>query len=117
VLRNVINHHIGHHMPGWIGKGSRHERGYGAAWVKLRESILRRDNYLCQACLTTGRPTEATHVDHITPKAKGGSDDEGNLQSLCKPCHEAKTTAEAAEAQGRTVKDRATFDATGRVEW
>ena len=56
-------------------------------------------------------------MDHITPKAKGGSDDEGNLQSLCKPCHEAKTTAEAAEAQGRTVKDRATFDATGRVEW
>jgi 5-methylcytosine-specific restriction protein A len=104
-------------MPGWTGKGSRHKRGYGAQWVKLREFILRRDRYLCQACLKDNRYTEATHVDHITPKAKGGTDDDDNLQSLCRPCHEAKTTREAAEAQGREVKDKATFDRTGRVVW
>lgn len=38
--------------------------------------------------------TVANHVDHITPKADGGSDDDCNLQSLCAPCHEAKTKAE-----------------------
>lgn len=83
----------------------------------MRAYILRRDSFLCQACLREGRATEATHVDHIKPKAKGGTDDEGNLQALCRPCHDAKTTREAAEAQGREVKDRAKFDAAGRVVW
>lgn len=68
---------------------SRHDRGYGTAWDKLRLRILKRDKHLCQGCLP--RPTPATQVDHITPKAKGGTDDEDNLQSLCAPCHEAKT--------------------------
>lgn len=72
---------------------SRHARGYGTAWDKLRARILKRDNHLCQACLP--RPTPATHVDHIKPKAKGGDDTEANLQSLCQPCHEAKSIRDA----------------------
>ena len=80
-------------MTGWH-KTSRHERGYGSVWVKLRERILRRDDYLCQPCLAKGRPTQATEVDHITPKAKGGTDDDGNLQSICNPCHVSKTAIE-----------------------
>jgi len=79
-------------MP-W-SKQSRHARGYGTAWDKLRKLILTRDNHLCQACLRNGRPTPATHVDHITPKAKGGTDEHTNLQALCEPCHTAKTTIE-----------------------
>lgn len=70
---------------------SRHQRGYGTAWDKLRKAILTRDKHLCQACLAKGRPTPARHVDHIVPKAKGGTDDEANLQSLCVPCHDEKT--------------------------
>ena len=73
---------------------SRHERGYGSAWVKLRKVILKRDSYLCQACLAQGRPTPATDVDHIKPKAQGGTDDVANLQSLCRACHEDKTKRE-----------------------
>lgn len=85
----------------WQGQGSRHERGYGAAWVKLRDRILKRDGYLCQACLRNGRPTPLgvkpyDHaVDHIKPKAKGGTDDHDNLESLCAPCHDAKTAADS----------------------
>lgn len=41
----------------------------------------------------------ATIVDHIKPKAERGSDDEANLQSICKPCHDAKTQAEAARGR------------------
>ena len=85
----------------WQGQGSRHERGYGAAWVKLRLTILNRDAYLCQHCLADGRPTTATDVDHIKPKAKGGTDDDDNLQSLCRPCHDAKT---AADNQGASLR-------------
>lgn len=83
---------------------SRHERGYGSAWVKLRERILKRDDYLCQPCQREGRITTATQVDHITPKAKGGGDEDGNLQGICATCHLTKSEREAAEAQGRKPK-------------
>jgi 5-methylcytosine-specific restriction protein A len=81
----------------WRHEGSRHERGYGHQWVKLRGHILRRDDYLCQPCLRQGRPTQATQVDHIIPKAQDGTDDPENLQSICEPCHKAKTKAETSK--------------------
>lgn len=73
---------------------SRHSRGYGAAWDKLRLRILARDLHLCQPCKRKGRATPATQVDHIVPKAKGGTDDEANCQSICADCHMVKTAVE-----------------------
>jgi len=74
--------------------GSTTERGYGHAWRKLREVVLKRDNYLCVQCRKDGRLTEATDVDHILNKAKGGTDSIDNLQSLCDSCHKIKTANE-----------------------
>ena len=85
-------------------KQSRHERGYGSRWDKLRQVVLARDMHLCQLCLAEGRPTPARQVDHIIPKAKGGTDDLTNLQGICPEHHRAKTERETAEAQGRGVK-------------
>ncbi len=73
---------------------SRHKRGYGTAWDKLRKVILARDNHLCQACLARGLTTPGNHVDHILSKAKGGTDDTANLRTLCKPCHSRKSNEE-----------------------
>lgn len=84
----------------WADKGSRHERGYDAAWVRTTKRILKRDNYLCQECLRQGRMTPLKvrprdhAVDHIIPKAQGGGNEDSNLQSLCAPCHDAKTARE-----------------------
>jgi 5-methylcytosine-specific restriction protein A len=96
----------GPRMSGWH-KTSRHERGYGGQWVRLRAAILQRDMHLCQPCLRKGRPTPAQAVDHITPKAKGGTDDHDNLEATCHACHKAKTLAE------RGAKARVTFGADG----
>jgi hypothetical protein len=85
-------------------QASRRERGYGPEWDRLRETILQRDEYLCVACRKTGVLTAARTVDHILPKSEGGSDDPANLQSLCKPCHEAKTAAENAARWGKRDK-------------
>ncbi len=77
-------------------KESRHARGYGAAWTRLRLLILERDGYICRCaeCRKTGRLRVATEVDHRIPKAKGGTDDPANLQAIAKPCHERKSLLE-----------------------
>src|SRR5262245_23908439 len=82
---------------GWRapGRGSRQARGYGAAWTRLRATVMRRDGYLCQPCRRVERLTPADEVDHVVPKAQGGSDDLTNLEAICTPCHKAKTQREA----------------------
>jgi 5-methylcytosine-specific restriction protein A len=81
-------------------RGTRHARGYGSQWDKKRERILIRDQGLCQECLRNGRLTEvgvkkfSYYCDHIVPKEDGGSDDDDNLQALCRSCHTAKTDQE-----------------------
>lgn len=79
---------------------SRQSRGYGQQWVRLRARILERDNHLCRPCLAAGRVTAANQVDHIKPKAQGGNDADDNLQAICKPCHDDKTTRDG----GGTVR-------------
>lgn len=76
------------------GKTAR-ERGYGTAWRRLRQVVLTRDRHMCQACLAKGRFTPATEVDHVIPKAKGGTDALDNLAALCTPCHREKTTRDS----------------------
>lgn len=81
-------------------RGSRQERGYGAEWEQLRKRILRRDKGLCQPCLKAGHPRPAQAVDHIVPKAEGGTDADDNLQAICTECHRAKTAEEAQRGRG-----------------
>jgi 5-methylcytosine-specific restriction enzyme A len=50
-----------------------------------------RDNPLCVHCARDQRSTVACEVDHVIALVNGGIDDETNLQSLCHPCHVAKT--------------------------
>jgi hypothetical protein len=33
-------------------------------------------------------------VDHIVPRARGGTHEDSNLQPLCKNCHDAKSAKE-----------------------
>ena len=87
----------------WANQPSRHERGYGWRWEKLRARILKRDGYLCQPCKRQGRVTQATEVDHIKPKAKDGADDEANLQAICTPCHDAKSAIDAGRRPRRVI--------------
>ncbi len=70
----------------------------GRPWRRKRAAILVRDEYTCQTC---GIITLQLEVDHIVNRARGGSDDEANLQALCIPCHKLKTAAESAEGAGR----------------
>jgi 5-methylcytosine-specific restriction protein A len=67
-------------------------RAYGRKWQPIRAAVLRRDAYICQHC---GQPAgKSAHVDHIVPKAEGGTDDQDNLETLCRGCHSRKTVRE-----------------------
>ena len=71
------------------------ERGYGHAWRKIRKRIAERDHHLCQPCQRAGRTTVFDEVDHIVPKARGGTDDDANLECICRRCHREKTARES----------------------
>lgn len=61
-----------------------------AEWLRIRARQLARAP-MCEGC----ERAAAREVDHIRPISEGGSRrDPGNLQSLCKPCHSAKTNAQ-----------------------
>ncbi|MEW5248904.1 HNH endonuclease [Microbulbifer sp. 2201CG32-9] len=84
-------------------RGSSAKRGYGAKWRRLRAIIIERDSGLCQACKAEGKYQSGSHVDHITPKAQGGTDEPHNLQLLCVEHHKRKTAQEGkgARREGR----------------
>ena len=75
----------------------------GRPWRRIRERVLRRDQGLCRHCRDKGRVTVATEVHHVVPVAKGGTDDEANLLSLCRDCHEAADLAERGARRRRAV--------------
>ena len=60
-------------------------RGYGTDWRRTRDEHLKLNPY-CVQCGKVG-----SHVDHIVSRAQGGSDNPGNLQTLCPNCHSRKT--------------------------
>jgi 5-methylcytosine-specific restriction protein A len=77
------------------------ERKRGYSGVKDRNRIRKRDCGLCQECKRQGRVAAGHQVDHIIPLWAGGSDEDNNKETLCIPCHDAKTAREAKQrAQG-----------------
>ena len=70
----------------------------------VRVLVFRRDGYRCRACGLPGR----LECDHVRPLHQGGDPwDLGNLQTLCRGCHVAKTATESR----RPDPDRAAWRA------
>lgn len=84
------------HKPGNTPREKRTttQLGLGSAWRRRREEILHRDGGLCQVCAQSGIVKSATEVDHKCPREQGGGDNDENLQSICRECHEIKTAQE-----------------------
>lgn len=77
-------------------------RGYGGNWRRLRLLKLAM-NPLCEDCAQRGLVIAANEVDHIRRLADGGTNALGNLQSLCKPCHSRKTSAQQRGRGGKSL--------------
>ncbi len=62
-------------------------------WDSARSYVMLRDRYTCRICGTRHRAREL-EVDHILEVVQGGPALEySNLQTVCRPCHRAKTRA------------------------
>lgn len=60
-----------------------------AVGVKVRYEVLKRDRFTCTYC--GGHPPDVLlEVDHVIPKAAGGSDDMENLVTACWDCNRGK---------------------------
>jgi 5-methylcytosine-specific restriction endonuclease McrA len=62
---------------------------WSAEWKKQRQRVLKRDGYICAYC-----GQDATEVDHVIPRARGGGHDLDNLVACCKPCNSRKGAIE-----------------------
>lgn len=60
---------------------------------KLRHEVFKRDGYRCRECGASKDET-SLEIDHITPVARGGTNDIDNLQTLCRECNRMKHTDE-----------------------
>jgi 5-methylcytosine-specific restriction protein A len=99
--RRCARHEADRHHAIDARRGNSSERGYGAAWQRLRLAFLA-SNPLCVFCLNVGRITAATVVDHLVPLADGGTNDVNNLRALCKPHHDARTMRDQVHARTAT---------------
>lgn len=74
--------------PGW------EDSGYvvGGLPEADRQRILKRDDFTCRRCGST----EDLTIDHKIPRSRGGTNDEDNLQTLCRRCNSAKNNRQAA---------------------
>ena len=59
------------------------------------------------ACKVCGKV--ASHLDHVIPRARGGTDSPSNLQPLCRSCHSTKTNTTDGGFGNPTAKARGAF--------
>jgi 5-methylcytosine-specific restriction endonuclease McrA len=69
-----------------------------AAFKAQRLRVLRRDANTCYYC----GADDATHVDHVIAKAKGGGDELDNLVTACAQCNQLK----GVKSQGAFLASR-----------
>lgn len=71
---------------------------------RTRFEIFKRDGFRCAYC--GANPLSATlvtmHVDHVNPKAAGGSDDPSNLITACETCNLGKSNVPLEQKKYRS---------------
>lgn len=71
---------------------------------RARFEVFKRDLFTCQYC-GQHPPNVELEVDHITPVAEGGSNEEGNLVTACFDCNRGKA-AVALTSAPKTLDQR-----------
>jgi DUF2075 family protein len=76
-----------HALKNPLVSGIGYQQGPNFSYANTKAYVLNRDGYICQNC--KGKKNDSRlHVHHIIFRSNGGSDDESNLITLCKTCHD-----------------------------
>jgi hypothetical protein len=82
--------------------------------VRTRFEVFKRDRFTCAYC--GKRPPEVTlEVDHMVPRAAGGSDEMENLITSCWECNHGKADRLLEESSAPTVTRQVADEAKERV--
>jgi hypothetical protein len=65
-----------------------YQKGINYGFANTKAYVLDRDSYMCQHCKGKSKDRRL-EVHHIIFRSQGGSDEESNLITLCKTCHDA----------------------------
>ena len=96
-----------HAKPRWSGSDRQRTESARRTGTRrfnqhIRPAVLKRDGHTCQlnldgVCASRGQPLppDRLEVDHIREVAHGGTDDLGNLRTVCRPCHRRRTATDA----------------------
>ena len=64
-----------------------YQKGINYGFANTKAYVLDRDDYICQNCKGKSKDSRL-HVHHIVFKRNNGSDEQENLITLCKTCHD-----------------------------
>ncbi len=64
-----------------------YQKGINYGFANIKAYVLYRDNHICQHCKGKSKDNRL-EVHHIVFRSNGGSDDQENLITLCKTCHD-----------------------------
>lgn len=64
-----------------------YQQGINYGYANTKAYVLTRDSYVCQHCKGKSKDSKL-EVHHIVFRENGGSDEEVNLITLCKTCHD-----------------------------
>lgn len=64
-----------------------YQKGVNYGFANTKAFVLSRDNYNCQHCKGKTKDSKL-EVHHIIFRSQGGSDEQDNLITLCKTCHD-----------------------------
>ncbi len=89
--------------PAVLQKKWLYQKGINYGFANTRAYVLTRDGYCCQQCKGKSKE-QRLEVHHIIFRSQQGSDEQTNLLTLCKTCHDALHTGTITLKQGGRKK-------------
>jgi hypothetical protein len=74
--------------PEVLQNNALYQKGINYGFANTKAYVLTRDSYLCQRCQGKSKDRRL-EVHHVVFRSQQGSDEETNLLTLCKTCHDA----------------------------
>ena len=72
-----------------------HRQTHNRQWSRIRRDVFDRDGRRCQECGKAGR----LECHHVVELQDGGTNDVGNLRTLCRGCHIAAHKRKLTKAE------------------